>query len=77
VIAERPNLMRLTMNTNKKQYGTTRKLAAIYGVEVDTIRRNLCTKGHFLGLKPIKLPNTRLLWPLVTPDELVKGGESA
>lgn len=61
------------MDTQKKQYGTTSELAALFSVKTDTIRRNLCTKGHFLGLKPLKLPNSRLLWPLVTPDQLVKG----
>lgn len=61
------------MKSLTPQYGPTTHLAAMYGVQPDTIRRNLCTKGHFMGLKPLKLPNSRLLWPLVTPDELVKG----
>jgi hypothetical protein len=42
---------------------TTNKLADKLGVKPDTLRRSLCQKGHYLGIKPVKLPNRRLLWP--------------
>ncbi len=58
--------------TSPKKYIPTKKFAARYGVEDDTVRRNLCVNGHFLGMKPLKLANGRLLWPDITPDELVK-----
>lgn len=56
--------------TDQKQFLTTSKFSEIFGVKPDTVRRNLCVKGHFLGIKPLKLPNNRLLWPAITPDQL-------
>ena len=41
---------------------STKELAQIVRVESGTIRRGLCLNGHYMGLKPIKLPNKRLLW---------------
>lgn len=54
----------------KKQYIPTNHFAARFGVQPDTVRRNLCVNGHFLGIKPVKLPNGRLLWPDVFPDDI-------
>lgn len=41
----------------------TKELAPLFRVEPATIRRAYCVDGHYLGLKPVKLPNKRLLWP--------------
>lgn len=60
------------MEAQKKRVPTS-TLARRFGVMPDTVRRNLCTKGHFLGLRPLKLPNTRLLWPDVYPETLTEG----
>lgn len=43
---------------------TTIELASRFGVKATTVHRNLCVKGHFMGLVPVKLPNGRLLWPV-------------
>lgn len=59
--------------TPQKKYIPSSEFAKNFGVKPDTIRRNLCVNGHFLGLKPIKLPNGRLLWPDVAPDQLARG----
>jgi len=40
----------------------TRELAACFHVEAQTVRRAFCVSGHYMGLKPLKLPNKRLLW---------------
>ena len=56
-----------------KQRITTDVFASRFRVKDDTVRRNLCVNGHFLGVKPIKLPNGRLLWPDITPDEVMEG----
>ena len=50
----------------------TNQFADIFGVRPDTVRRNLCTKGHFMGVVPLKLPNGRLLWPEVRPEEVAR-----
>ena len=42
---------------------STKGLANLFHVEANTIRRGLCCNGHYLGLKPIKLGNGRLVWP--------------
>jgi|GEM_PF-6996400 len=61
-----------TDQTSRARHSTpTSELARRFGVKPDTIRRNLCVKGHFMGLKPLKLPNQRLLWPDVYPEELI------
>lgn len=57
-----------------KQYIPTNELAARFGVKPDTVRRNLCTKGHFMGVKPLKMPNDRLLWPAVNPADIAARG---
>jgi len=54
------------------KYIPTKTFAALYGVKGDTVRRNLCVKGHFLSLKPLKMANGRLLWPATSPEQLVK-----
>lgn len=58
------------MDQPKKKYIPTNIFADRFGVKGDTLRRNLCVNGHFLGLKPVKLPNGRLLWPNVHPDDI-------
>jgi hypothetical protein len=60
------------MEPTKKQHLPTNQFAELFGVKGDTVRRNLCVNGHFLGMKPIKLANGRLLWPATTPEQLVK-----
>ena len=48
------------METEK--YFVTRELADFYRVKPQTILRSLCINGHYLNIKPIKLPNGHLLW---------------
>ena len=43
----------------------TKETAACFRVDANTIRRSLCVNGHYLGIKPKKLPNGRLLWNAV------------
>lgn len=52
----------------------TKELADRFGYQPATIRRHLCTKGHFFGLQPLKLPNGRSLWPDIYPEEIAKRG---
>jgi len=49
---------------------TTKQIAKILGVNPDTIRRSLCVNGHYLGLKPVKMPNRMLMWAVVNVDKL-------
>jgi hypothetical protein len=63
-----------TSTPTAKRNTPTSDFAKRFGVKPDTVRRNLCVKGHFLGLRPLKLPNERLLWPDVYPEDLAKQG---
>jgi hypothetical protein len=42
---------------------STKEFASLFRVDSQTIRRGYCVNGHYMGLKPVKLPNGRLLWP--------------
>lgn len=49
---------------------TTKQFSKMLGVNPDTVRRGLCVNGHYLGLKPIKMPNRMLMWPVANIDKL-------
>ena len=55
---------------------TTEEVARILGVTPGTVRRGLCVNGHYLGLRPIKLPNRRLLWPGDALRRVIAGAEA-
>jgi len=43
---------------------STEQLAAKFLVKANTIRSAFCREGHYFGIKPTKLPNGRLVWPV-------------
>lgn len=53
---------------------STREFAGLVRVEPGTIRRGYCIDGHYLGIKPLKLPNRRLLWPKTEALRVVEIG---
>jgi hypothetical protein len=50
---------------------TTEQLAADLRLKPQSIRKRYCETGSYFGLRPIKLPNRRLMWPA---DSLVQLG---
>lgn len=52
---------------------TTDELAALLRVKPATIRTRLCVNGHYLGLKPHKLENRRLLWDADAAERILAG----
>jgi hypothetical protein len=46
-----------------REYRTTKEVAAAYNVQPQTVLAALCRHGHYLGLRPVKLPNRLLGWP--------------
>ena len=52
---------------------TTEELARRLGLRPQTLRAALCRNGHYFGLRPVKLPNGRLLWPADAFDKLTSG----
>ncbi len=61
------------MERNRITHITTREAAPMLGVEDETMRRGLCINGHYLKIKPVKLPNRRLLWPLADIKKILEG----
>lgn len=56
---------------------TTEELAAFLRVVPQTVRAGLCRNGHYLGLRPLKLPNGKLLWNFADVDQLLSGEVAA
>ncbi len=52
---------------------STEETAAEFKVEPNTIRTGLSRHGHYLGLRPVKLPNGRLLWSGEAVRKLING----
>lgn len=63
------------MNTTQftPQNYTTEQFAELLGGKPSTIRTRLCKTGSFYGIKPIKLPSGRLLWPADAVSAFIRG----
>jgi hypothetical protein len=57
------------------QHLTTAELSIVAKTKPSTIRTRLCKTGSFYGIKPIKLPSGRLLWPAEAVQALLNGKE--
>lgn len=53
---------------------TTKEFADRLRTRPQTVRASLSRAGHYLGLKPIKLPNGKLLWDTSSIDRLLSEG---
>jgi len=62
--------------TQIKSNLTTEQFAEAMQGKPSTIRTRLCKTGSFYGIKPIKLPSGRLLWPVDAVQALLNGGEA-
>lgn len=51
----------------------TKELADLLKCKPNTPRRAFCVQGHYMGLRPIKLPNGRLLWDREEVERLING----
>ena len=63
------------MNERNFRHLDTESAARQLGVKPPTMRHSLCLRGHYLGIRPVKLPNGRLLWPQDAIQRLL-GGET-
>lgn len=57
----------------QRQHLSTEEFAELVGVKPHTPRAALCRNGHYFGIRPIKLPNRRLLWPADAVERLLSG----
>ena len=54
---------------------TTEDVAIALCVKPQTIRASLCRSGHYMGLRPLKLANRRLLWESEKLQSILAVGE--
>ena len=52
---------------------STEQAAAVLHVKPQTLRAALCRDGHYMGLRPSKLPNRFLLWDASAVEALLNG----
>jgi len=50
---------------------TTKELAAKFRAQEQTVRKRYAATGTYCGVRPLKLPNGRLLWPDGAIEQLV------
>ncbi|MCY1286331.1 hypothetical protein D9M68_297920 [compost metagenome] len=50
---------------------STDELAAEIKVRSQSIRKRYCQTGSYWGLRPVKLPSGRLLWPADSIEQLM------
>ncbi|MGR8018617.1 hypothetical protein [Burkholderia cenocepacia] len=49
---------------DNRDHVSTEELAAILAIDPQSIRKRYSQTGSYLGVRPTKLPNRRLLWPV-------------
>jgi hypothetical protein len=52
---------------------TTEEMAEQLRMRPQSIRAGLCRNGEYLGLRPVKLPNGKLLWDAASVERLISG----
>lgn len=57
-----------------RDHVSTEELAAILAIDPQSIRKRHSVDGSYLGIRPTKLPNRRLLWPVADVKRLLSGG---
>lgn len=56
-----------------RDHVSTEELAAILAIDPQSIRKRHSSDGSYLGIRPTKLPNRRLLWPVDKVRALLGG----
>ncbi|WP_244814775.1 DNA-binding protein [Caballeronia sp. Lep1P3] len=54
------------------QYLSTEELAACLSLRPQSIRKRYCQTGAYFCLRPVKLPNGRLMWPADAVEQLTR-----
>lgn len=57
----------------QRHYLSTEDAAARLAVKPNTLRSGLCRNGHYLNIRPVKLPNRLLVWPADQIERLLSG----
>ncbi|WP_019139872.1 hypothetical protein [Noviherbaspirillum massiliense] len=62
-------------HTSIGRHLTTEELAHFLSLKSQSIRKRYSLTGSYHGVRPIKLPNRRLLWPADSLEQLAKEGQ--
>lgn len=57
-------ILSLLPTRSEDAHGSTQEFATLNLVRPQSVRKRLCQTGSYFGIKPTKLPNGKLLWPL-------------
>jgi hypothetical protein len=60
-----------------REHLSTEEFAAVLAVEPQSVRKRYSETGSYHGVRPTKLPNRRLLWPVEAVKRLLNGGKIA
>lgn len=56
-------------------YITTESVARAFGILAQSVRKRVSLTGTYFGLKPVKLPNRRLMWEADAVGRFLRGEE--
>ncbi|WP_321801479.1 MULTISPECIES: DNA-binding protein [unclassified Burkholderia] len=59
--------------TQARRPMTTEELAELLSLRPQSIRKRYCQTGAYFTLRPVKLPNGRLMWPADALEKLAEG----
>lgn len=65
------------MQLNLPQTLSTEEVAALAKLRPQSIRASLCRFGHWMGIRPVKLANRRLIWDTQAVSRVLSGEVSA
>jgi hypothetical protein len=55
---------------------TTKQFAELLSIQAKSIRHALCRTGSYFGVRPVKLPNSRLAWRVEDVRRFLEGAQS-
>lgn len=58
---------------NNRPMISTQDLAVLLALRPQSIRKRYCQTGAYFSLRPVKMPNGRLLWPADAIEQLQNG----
>jgi hypothetical protein len=64
------------MDARQHEFYSTEEFGRSLKIKAQSIRHSLCKNGAYLGIRPRKLPNGRLLWPAAEVDRVIFGEEA-
>lgn len=66
-------LMQQQAGNHARRPITTEELAALLSIRPQSIRKRYCQTGAYFSLRPVKMPNGRLMWPADALEKLAEG----